>query len=131
LKFYHLFLAPSGELVKIAKYSNASCRQLWNCTNLVIRGGSRPSARGPNYVMGFWSGAPNGVQGKAPGQRVSWRHFLNSETNFLTKLSHKFGVFILHGERWSTSAPAYNGKGSAGLRPSEDVDIFLFQRLIS
>ena len=41
--------------------------------------------------------------------------FFISETNFLTKLSHRFGIFRLHGGLGSTSAPAYNGQGVTSL----------------
>ena len=67
------------------------------------RDGSRTSDRGTRLHNG---GLGLGSRGKAPGQRVrgtkfprSWWIFLISETNFLTKLSHKFGKFRLHGGR--------------------------------
>ena len=55
--------------------------------------------------MRVWGQRPNGVQGQSPWSGSlcppwSWWHFLISETNnFLTKLSHKFGKFRLHGKR--------------------------------
>ena len=56
--------------------------------------------------MEVWGGGPNGVQGQIPlsgGQRdevpMKLMTFSFSETNFLTKLSHKLGKFRLHGER--------------------------------
>jgi len=39
----------------------------------------------------------------------SWQYFFISETYLLTKLSHEYGKFRLHGERESRSAPANNG----------------------
>ena len=43
----------------------------------------------------------------------SW-HLLISQTNFLTKLSHKFGISGQHDERGSTLAPANDGQGVSG-----------------
>ena len=49
--------------------------------------------------------------------RSGGKRFVISETNFLTKLSHKFGIFRLYSKRGSTSAPAYNCRGSEGRSP--------------
>jgi len=75
--------------------------------------------------MGTWG---RRVNGKAPawseGQRdLTLTHFLIPETNFLTKLSLKFGKFRIHksqnGECGSTSAPEYDGvRGSFPRIPS-------------
>src|SRR6218665_1200801 len=43
------------------------------------------------------------------GENTDLKCDLVSETNFLTKVSHKFGIFRLHGVLGSTSAPANNG----------------------
>ena len=83
-------------------------------------GGSRPSAKGrPNYVMVVWGRTPqrgpeqsfwSGVRGKK--SPWSWWHFLISETNFLTKLSYKFGKFRLHGVRRGVYASIGGGAQS-------------------
>src|SRR6218665_483595 len=78
------------------------------------RGGSRPSARGLGEAKYNEGGAPLGSSGKAPvrgsegGPSEADNIFL-FETNFLTKLSHKFRKFRLHGERGRASEPACNG----------------------
>ena len=67
---------------------------------------SRSGADPDLQLRGVWGRRPRGVQRQSPWSGVrgtksprSWCHFLISETNFLTKLSHKFGKFRLHGER--------------------------------
>jgi len=57
-----------------------------------------------------WAQAQNprsGVQISRDEVPWLWRHFLISETNFLTKQSHKFGKFRPHGELGGTSAPTH------------------------
>ena len=70
--------------------------------------GSRASGRGDQISGGR---TPTGVQGQNPGQRDKVDDSLISDTKFLSKLSHKFGKFRLHGQRVSMYAPAYNGQG--------------------
>ena len=63
----------------------------------IRRPGTSESRASPGEnLCGCGGGTLIGVYGsKVPGQRISWRHFLISETNFLTKLSNKFGIFRL------------------------------------
>ena len=74
-----------------------------------------------------------GSRGKAPAWSGVKRTkspeadiFLFQRLISFKQLSHKFGKFRLHGERGSTSAPAYSGIGG-----TKADDIFLFQRLVS
>jgi len=67
------------------------------------------------YFKGCRDEAPTGSRGKVPSPRDfvrrrtsspwSWRHFLISETNLLTKWLHKFGKFRLHDDRVSMYVP--------------------------
>jgi len=47
------------------------------------RGGSRPSARGANHVMGFGEEPIMGFMGKAPGQRVRRTLSSGADDSFL------------------------------------------------
>src|SRR6218665_2972693 len=80
--------------------------------------------------MGFGAKPPIGSSW-SEDQRDKVPQKLTTFSNFReTKLSHKFWIFRLHGERRSTSAPANSDPDSGG-SPSEADDISSFQRLIS
>src|SRR6218665_1397651 len=97
----------------------ASCVHVHVCTCMQsCKGGScQIFSKGATlHIGGLGAKPPMGCRGKASGP-LKLTTFSYFRDFFLQRLSHTFWIFRLHGVHGSTSALAYSGQDSWGLRP--------------